>query len=72
MNTVQRLMWIFWFLACITRIRWVICCVCLIGIIMNLYYLVQNDAQKQNFPCWVAIVFYSVVMISNMIFVLTR
>lgn len=72
MSAVQVLLWVMWFLACLTRIRWIICCVCVIGIIVNGYYVVGKNKQKGRTSCWIAIVFFSVVVIGNVVFVTTR
>ena len=72
MSTVQGIVWAMWFLSCLTRMRWLICGVCVIGVIVNFCHLAKKGKKKNNISCWIAIVFFSVVVIGNIVFVLTR
>lgn len=72
MSAVQGIVWAMWFLSCLTRVRWLICGVCVIGIIVNYFHIAKINRKKNNTSCWIAIVFFSVVIIGNIVFVVTR
>ena len=47
-----------------TRIWWIICISCMIGIAINLY-LVSKEGKKGKFRYWGAVVFFIVVLTAN-------
>jgi len=60
----QDFAWTLLLLSCLTRIWWIICISCMIGIAINLY-LVSKEGKKGKFRYWGAVVFFIVVLTAN-------
>lgn len=63
--------WILIFFSCLMRTRWIICISCIVGITINVN-LMRKEGEKEKTPYLVAIIFFVVVLVGNVLFVLVK
>lgn len=70
-KTLLNITWLLWFIACLSRLRWFIVTACIIGVVVNIWFMSKEEKKEWRWY-WVRIAFFSLVVVGNLLFVIMK
>lgn len=67
-DTALRAVYVFWFISCLVRSRWLICSSCVVGICVTLVGILKGE-KKNKLRYLISLVFFAAVIVANIWFV---
>lgn len=67
-DSALRVVYVFWFISCLVRSRWLICGSCVLGICVTLFGILKGE-KKNKLRYLISLVFFAAVIVANIWFV---
>ena len=67
-DSALRVVYVFWFISCLVRSRWLICGSCVLGTCVTLFGILKGE-KKNKLRYLISLVFFAAVVVANIWFV---